>query len=183
MTEPSHAGLNAYALTRGGYFADFVTMPLGAAALVAGELLIRGPGLAFALAVLAGWILWTAFEYALHRWLFHSATSFGRAHHVHHVRPAALIGVASWYTLAIFAALYAALVLLAGWSTGGGITLGFVAGYLAYIGIHYAIHHVRIGPGHPLYAAKLRHLAHHRGADGNYGVIVRWWDAVFRTLR
>ena len=172
-----------FGLSRLGYFADFITMPVAALALLAGEFATSGLSRPFTLAVPAGFILWTLFEYGLHRFVFHSDSLFGQQHDVHHRRPAALIGVASWYTLLIFAALYAAFVLLAGWSTGGGITLGFVAGYLAYIAVHYAIHHLTIAPGHPLYAAKLRHLAHHRGADGNYGVIVPWWDFVFRTLR
>jgi sterol desaturase/sphingolipid hydroxylase (fatty acid hydroxylase superfamily) len=168
-----------FALSRVGYFADFATMPLAALALLIGEF-ARGPGFAFALAAPPGFFLWTLFEYALHRIVFHSDTTIGRAHDLHHRRPAALIGVAGGYTLLIFAALYGGAVAVLGISMGGGLMLGFV---VAYVAIHYLIHHRPIGPGSFLYAAKRRHLAHHRGADGNYGVTVPWWDAMFGTRR
>ena len=172
-----------FSLSRIGYFADFVTMPLALLALPAIEVMLRGASAAFWLAVPAGFVLWTLFEYGLHRLVFHGGgdSAIGRAHDVHHARPSALIGVASAGTFAALCAVYAAAVALCGWRLGGGFTLGFVAGSLGYIAIHYAIHHRRIGPGSPLYAAKMRHVAHHRGASGNYGVIVPWWDAVFRT--
>ena len=170
-----------FSVSRIGYFADFVTMPLALLVLPAVEMALHGPSAAFWLAVPVGLVLWTLFEYGLHRVVFHSDSTIGRGHDVHHARPAALIGLASAYTLAALCALYAAAVALCGWRIGGGLTLGFVAGYLGYIAIHYAIHHRRIEPASLLYAAKMRHIAHHRGGQGNYGVTVPWWDAVFRT--
>ncbi|GLS44352.1 sterol desaturase family protein [Methylobacterium brachythecii] len=155
-------------MSRLAYYADFVTMPVLALVLIAlGDATMHG--------VIAGILLWTLAEYVLHRWAFHALPFFKPAHDEHHAKPSGRTGVTSWHSLAVFGGL--ALVLPA------GILAGFVIGYLAYITAHHAVHHWRIAPGHLLYALKLRHNAHHRGVEANFGVVTTVWDRVFGTYR
>ena len=64
-------------------------------------------------------------------------------------------------------------------------------GYLAYVGVHYALHHVNsLGP--TWLPASLRvwlrnliraHAVHHHQTQYNFGVTTTIWDRVFGTLR
>ena len=56
-----------------------------------------------------------------------------------------------------------------------------LVGYLVYVFVHHASHHLRIAPGHILYRARMRHLAHHHRDDSNYGVTTGLWDRAFGT--
>ncbi|GEP09793.1 sterol desaturase family protein [Methylobacterium gnaphalii] len=164
-------------MSRLAYYADFVTMPVIALLLLA----VSGGSL---VGVAVGALAWTLAEYVLHRWAFHALPFFRPAHDEHHAKPSSRTGVTSWHSLLIFGGL--ALVL------PPGILAGFVLGYLAYITAHHAVHHWRVGPTisvqgltlpHPLYALKLRHVAHHRGVEANFGVVTTAWDRVFGTYR
>lgn len=178
MTAPAaSAPARAGGMSALAYYADFVTMPALVLALLAfGDVSLVGVG--------SGLLAWTLAEYAIHRVLFHRVPGFRAAHDAHHAKPSGRTGVTSWHSLAIFAGL--ALVLPA------GILAGFVLGYLGYITVHHAVHHWRIGPTfevhgahlpHPLYGLKLRHAAHHRGVEANFGVVTTAWDRVFGTFR
>ncbi len=156
------------AMSRAAYYADFVTMPVLALALI----LFGGATLG---GVLFGLLVWSGLEYAIHRVLFHRLPFFREAHDAHHAKPSGRTGVTSWHSLAIFGGLW--LVVPA------GVLAGIVLGYLAYIGAHHAVHHWRIGPGHPLYGLKIRHAMHHRGDEANFGVVTTAWDRLFGTYQ
>ncbi|GEP00610.1 sterol desaturase family protein [Methylobacterium haplocladii] len=155
-------------MSRLAYYADFVTMPVLALLLI----VLGDAGL---VGIVSGLFTWTLAEYAIHRVLFHRVPGFRAAHDAHHAKPCGRTGVTSWHSLAVFAGL--ALVLPA------GILAGFALGYLGYITVHHAVHHWTIAPGHPLYALKLRHAAHHCGVEANFGVVTTAWDRVFGTYR
>lgn len=166
------------------YRADFIAYGLAATAL-ASWLAVGAPvGTAWPLAglVLAGGALWSALEYALHRFVLHGLQPFARWHGEHHRRPAALIGTPLLVSAPLFGLLVAlpAVLALGPWG-GGALTLGVLLGYLAYMTLHHGLHHWRLA--HPWWAA--RNFAHHRHHDllqpCCFGVTTGFWDWVLRT--
>ena len=154
-------------MSRLAYYADFVSMPALALALI----LFGGatlPGVAL------GLVAWTLAEYVIHRVLFHRLPLFKPAHDLHHAKPSGRTGVSSWATLAIIIAV--SLVVPA------GPLVGLLLGYLGYITAHHAVHHWRVGPGHLLYGLKMRHRMHHTGIEANFGVVTTFWDRAFGTF-
>ncbi|WP_158509761.1 sterol desaturase family protein [Methylobacterium sp. AMS5] len=155
-------------MSRLAYYADFVSMPALALALI----LFGGatlPGIAL------GLVAWTLAEYVIHRVLFHRLPLFKAGHDEHHAKPSGRTGVTSWHSLLVFGVLFLALP--------AGVLAGLALGYLAYIAAHHAVHHWRIAPGHVLYGLKIRHAMHHRGDEVNFGVVTTAWDRVFGTYR
>jgi sterol desaturase/sphingolipid hydroxylase (fatty acid hydroxylase superfamily) len=133
-------------------------------------------------AVGIGVLLWTAIEYALHRWLLHHVPPFNRLHAMHHAHPSALIGTPTWLSAALFAAQRVAFAREATAPVAGGLATGLMSGYLVCAFVHDAVHHRRASPGSWLYRAKLRHAQHHRmGTNADFGVGTGLWDAVLRT--
>jgi len=146
------------------------------------------PGLAAS--ALAGLLVWTLSEYALHRFVFHfpATGAVGRYlvfmfHGVHHdaprdktrlVMPPAGAVIVMFLLWQVFR-----LVVPAPWIEP--FCAFFIIGYLVYDYIHYATHHFPMK--HPaLHFLKVYHLQHHYGAKGmRYGVSSPMWDKVFGT--
>lgn len=168
------------------YYADFAVYPPLIAALAARALWhasVAVAGIALA-AIALGLAVWSALEYALHRWLLHRVEPFRALHEQHHAHPAELIGTPAWFSAALFLLAWRA---LAHWEPGffaAALVAGLMAGYLVYTAMHAAVHHLRVSPGSWLYRAKLRHARHHR-ADGrcNFAVSCSFWDRLLGTER
>src|SRR3954451_23138887 len=143
-------------LGRASYYADFLFYPTFLVALIGAGALGARPNLVpLALYAAAGVASWTLLEYGAHRGMLHNVEPFRTLHVLHHRNPGALVGTPTWMTGAAFG-----VVLLLLWRWTGpvpalGMTAGLAAGYLWYLIIHHALHHWRIRPGSPLYAAKL----------------------------
>jgi cyclopropane-fatty-acyl-phospholipid synthase len=171
--------------SKGVYWADF-----GFYALFVGGLCVALPVLApreqwTAMAVLAlvGLMAWSLVEYLLHRFVLHGLEPFKTWHLQHHARPTALISSPTALSATSIAGLVfmpAALAATA-WMAAA-LTLGVVAGYLAYALCHHGTHHWRADRTW-FKERKLWHALHHRGGAGGqcYGVTSRIWDRVFRT--
>ena len=165
------------------YFGDFLTTPL-AMILFFSLALWRGGAMAlpvFGLAFVAGFLAWTLAEYLIHRFLYHHAPVLSPLHDAHHRSPAALIGVPSFVSsglviLICYAPLRGFAPIFADGFTGGALL-----GYAGYMLVHHAVHHWKIEPGDWLYAARVRHMAHHYHDDVCFGVITGFWDRVFGT--
>lgn len=158
-------------------------------ALTGWSLQSQSLGVTFALA-LAGYALWSLFEYWLHRVVFHFEPDRGLGarfhwiiHGVHHehpndplrlvMPPAASIPLAGL----VFGVLY----LLFGSDYAPGLGVGFFSGYLLYDMLHYYVHHFvpRSGLGRML---RERHMRHHFQDDTKgFGISAPYWDEVFRT--
>lgn len=164
-------------LSRAGYYADFRLMPV-----VMAVLLVMAAGAGIAVSIGAGFLIWTLAEYLVHRFVFHRVPWLRREHDRHHREPAAYIGASSAISLSLLAGLWAVSHLAAG-SYGDAAMFGFVAGYTAYIVAHDRFHHGALRPASWFYPAFHRHAIHHRGVEANFGVIVPWWDVIFRTYR
>jgi len=132
----------------------------------------------------AGLAFWTLVEYLLHRFVLHHVAPFKHWHAAHHQRPMALIGSPT----VLSATLIFVLVFVPAWLAGGrlpayGLTLGVLAGYLAYGITHHATHHWRAN--HRWLAQRKRwHSMHHHFIQhpGCYGVTSGFWDRVFGTV-
>lgn len=143
------------------------------------------------LLVLGGLVVWTLAEYLIHRFAFHHVPLVMDAHLEHHAEPEGLHGSPTLVTVAVF--LVGAFLPL--WwafslATAGALTAGLMLGYLAYVGVHYLVHHPSLlGTGEAGSRARkaLRgliraHAVHHHQIGFNFGVTTMFWDRVFGTL-
>ena len=132
--------------SRTAYRADFALYAcavVGLAVLLAAEA-PRGHGLTTAALIAVGLIGWSALEYVLHRFVLHGIQPFKGWHEAHHDRPSALICAPTLFSAMLIVALVfvPALCLSDVWRACA-LTLGVVAGYLAYAITHHATHHWR----------------------------------------
>jgi cyclopropane-fatty-acyl-phospholipid synthase len=176
-------GLLSLEHSRAAYAADFVLY--GAAVLALSITLLAVPAArtpAVAALVLAGVAGWTLLEYVLHRFVLHGLQPFKGWHDAHHARPTALICAPTLLS----AGLIAGGVFAPAWWLGtpwqaSALTLGVLAGYLAYATTHHAVHHWHRG-GSWLLARKRWHARHHSPRPGQapcYGVTSGLWDHAF----
>lgn len=160
------------------YYADFVTVP------VAAIIFIVWSGSHHLSLVATGFFAWTFAEYLLHRFWMHSRGIGWRLHKPHHDHPADHDAERSSLSTPLIAAPIALLLFVTtGARDGAAMMAGLLLGYFCFIVVHHAVHRWSIAPGWPLYSAKLRHAAHHRFNDCEFGVITSFWDTVFRTRR
>jgi sterol desaturase/sphingolipid hydroxylase (fatty acid hydroxylase superfamily) len=138
----------------------------------------------WALYVVAGIWLWTLFEYAMHRWLYHRVVFFKRYHDTHHVTPDVYIGAPPIIGTGLIVLVTMAPLASAAPLAASGMTVGMLVGYAAYMIVHHVCHFATPAHGSYLYRARLRHAVHHYSHDEhNFGVSTAFWDRVFRTHR
>jgi sterol desaturase/sphingolipid hydroxylase (fatty acid hydroxylase superfamily) len=139
--------------------------------------------------LLAGLLVWSLFEYVMHRFLFHLEMRSGIGQHVifvmhgnHHVEPGdpdrnmmpPIISV-PWS-----AAIWGVMLLALG-EKGSWLFLGFAMGYVIYDSVHYACHQLPMR-GALLGRLRKHHIRHHYAKrDGNYAITAIFWDRVFGT--
>lgn len=172
-------------LSKAGYYADFFVYPpmvIGLAGVA-----LRAPNSV----ALAGWVIsclvglgfWTLIEYIFHRFVLHRFPLVRDMHDMHHEHPSAFVGTPTWLSLpAIVVGAFLPLWWQINFVIASGITAGVTLGYLAYVGLHHAVHHWRITRSSFLYPLKMRHAQHHyTGLEGNFGVTTSFWDRLFGT--
>jgi cyclopropane-fatty-acyl-phospholipid synthase len=171
--------------SRAAYAVDFVIYG-GTVVVLLGWLVWRTPAdlwLAVCALAIAGVLSWTLIEYLLHRFVLHGMQPFKRWHAEHHARPTALICAPTLFTSTLFLVLVflPALLLVELW-VANALTLGMVAGYLAYATTHHATHHWR-GSSQWLKQRKQWHALHHakESQPGRFGVSSGFWDRVWGT--
>lgn len=137
--------------------------------------------------VAAGLVVWTLFEYAMHRYLFHLD---GKAplvrwlvfliHGNHHASPNdPMRGLMPLpVSVTVGALVWAACFALMG-KAGTWAFLGFMTGYVIYDAVHYACHQFPMRG--PIGAAFKRHHMRHHYVDeeGNFAISAIFWDRVF----
>jgi sterol desaturase/sphingolipid hydroxylase (fatty acid hydroxylase superfamily) len=137
-----------------------------------------------------GYMMWTLFEYWLHRLVFHFEPEQGigarmhwiihGVHHDHPNDPLRLV-MPPAVSVPIGALVFGALYEIFGLRYAPALAAGFYAGYLIYDMIHYYLHHVtpRGRIARSLYE---RHMRHHFQDDTRgFGISAPYWDEVFRT--
>ncbi len=166
------------------YFLDFFIIPpvvLGFLYLLPYEMSLMKGGVSLA-AVLGGFMLWTLVEYVFHRWLLHEWPLLRHLHDEHHEYPDALFGTPPLLGIIQIAVCVFLPLHFVEPVTAAGVTAGMLAGYLVYISVHWATHHLRNPNLSYLVRAKRRHMLHHfREGQTNFGVSTGLWDRVFGT--
>jgi dihydroceramide fatty acyl 2-hydroxylase len=143
----------------------------------------------FALFV-AGYALWTLFEYWLHRIVFHfePENGFGArlhwiihgVHHDHPNDPMRLV-MPPAVSVPLAAVVFGVLYLIFGSHYAPALGAGFFTGYLAYDLTHYYLHHFR-PRGRLGRMLRERHMRHHFQDDTRgFGISAPYWDEVFGT--
>lgn len=139
---------------------------------------------------LAGYALWTLFEYWLHRIVFHFEPEEGvgarlhwiihGVHHDHPNDPMRLV-MPPAVSVPLAAAVFGLLYLIFGGHYAPGLGAGFFVGYLVYDMMHYYLHHFR-PHGRLGRMLRERHMRHHFQDDTRgFGISAPYWDEVFRT--
>ncbi len=140
-------------------------------------------------AVLVGWVVWTAFEYFLHRVVFHLEPEspwlkqmIFVIHGNHHTDPNDALRnlMPPVVSFPLGGAIWALCAWLMG-PTGSWFFLGFMVGYVVYDLIHYSCHQMPMKS--PLARLlKVYHMRHHFWHDGgNYAITGMFWDRLFST--
>jgi dihydroceramide fatty acyl 2-hydroxylase len=140
--------------------------------------------------VIAGYALWTLFEYWLHRVVFHFEPDHGigarmhwiihGVHHEHPNDPLRLV-MPPAVSVPLGAIVFALLYLAFGSSYAPGLGAGFFAGYLVYDMLHYYLHHF-LPRGRLGRMLRERHMRHHFQDDTRgFGISAPYWDEVFGT--
>jgi sterol desaturase/sphingolipid hydroxylase (fatty acid hydroxylase superfamily) len=135
-------------------------------------------------ALLAGWLVGSLAEYAVHRFVLHGPALAARVHARHHAAPAReQIDPLSYFGPIVVALLaWAALHALGGGAAlAGGLTAGLCLQYSWFRAVHRRMHR----PGHRLASGRLAHFhrGHHVDLRRNFGVTTPFWDRLFRTQR
>ena len=138
----------------------------------------------------AGYALWTLFEYWLHRIVFHFEPEAGIGarlhwiihgiHHEHPNDPLRLV-MPPAVSIPLGAVVFGVLYLICGERYAPGLGAGFFTGYLVYDMMHYYLHHFtpkgRLGR-----MLRERHMRHHFQDDTRgFGISAPYWDEIFRT--
>jgi len=138
---------------------------------------------------IVGMLLFTLFEYLVHRYLYHLPTVYEEGH-----IPFALHGIHHKYpkdkkrlvmppvlSVVIAAAILGLNYLLMG-TQGFPFTAGFLFGYAAYLTVHFVVHRLK-PPKNFLKELWIHHSIHHYQDDTKaYGVSSPLWDFVFGTM-
>ena len=143
-----------------------------------------------AVIALAGVLVWTIFEYSLHRWAFHyePKTAAGKrvhfwVHGIHHDYPRDHTRLVMPLLVSLpLAIAFFALFRLSFGQYGLPLFSGFMIGYIAYDSIHYATHHFPMRSGWAKFL-KEYHLRHHYNDEQSaYGVSNPLWDYILGTV-
>lgn len=145
----------------------------------------------YSLLFLIGLVLWTLFEYVMHRFVFHynPKTELGKkvhflAHGVHHDYPRDATRLVMPLLVSIPLAIlhYFAFNFIFGHNYFLAVFSGYLIGYVLYDTVHFATHHWKMTS--PLGKfLKEYHLKHHYiDPDTAYGVSNPMWDYVFFTV-
>ena len=140
--------------------------------------------------IFLGIFVWTLTEYVLHRFVFHwmPPGKIGQRlhfifHGVHHDYPSdskrlVMVPTISIPLAALFYFLFRWMI---GVSLAAPFFVGFMAGYLFYDMVHYAIHHYNFKSKFWLNIKHHHMLHHYKDMDNGYGVTSKIWDYVFMT--
>jgi sterol desaturase/sphingolipid hydroxylase (fatty acid hydroxylase superfamily) len=181
--------LERMAASRANYWAGFVLDVVVSVAMIAGGAAARGAWLPAAAAVALGWLVFSFYEYALHRWVYHGPRSpFSTMHAWHHRDNDVMLGAPFFFTLGVTAIDWA----LAALVVGRAVAAVFAGTVLFAYATQSAIHHVahawpgtaRVRDRGRGLVGRLRrhHMLHHHGGGGvNFGVSTTLWDRVFGT--
>lgn len=165
-----------FRLSRREYYLDFWITPPLTALLAWHSIRAGGFSAAWVAEFVAGWLIWTLYEYVLHRFVLHGLPIGRDVHALHHRNQLDYIAQPPWLTVATYGLFWSVLGV-----RSSALMIGFSTGYVAYAVAHTLFHYAHFTPGSLLWRMDQRHVAHHRYGRVCYGVTVDWWDRLFRT--
>jgi sterol desaturase/sphingolipid hydroxylase (fatty acid hydroxylase superfamily) len=134
-----------------------------------------------------GLLVWSLFEYAMHRFMFHLKlqSGFGQfvvfmLHGNHHANPSDRERnlMPPIISVPISTLVWCLATVLVG-SAGTLVFLGFMIGYVTYDGLHFACHQFPMRSG-IMQRWQRHHLLHHyTREEGNFAITAIFWDRVF----
>ncbi len=164
------------------YWAEFaIDIPLGVVLIFAGLRTSKHNPIAVLLTILFGLFLFSFFEYAIHRWLFHGSVQIiAQSHHLHHVNPLGYDALPFFVPALILLGLIGLFVLFMPGNYAFILTGTVALGYVTYGLSHFTIHHHRF---HYVFARDwaANHHIHHHHPDTNFGVTTPLWDILIGT--
>ncbi|MCX6217150.1 sterol desaturase family protein [Spirosoma sp.] len=138
-----------------------------------------------------GLLVFSLFEYVLHRYLYHLAPSTPQRakiqytfHGIHHEYPKDKTRLAMPPALAIFVAggFFGLFFLLMG-EAAYAFFPGFLVGYSGYLAVHFIVH-AYAPPKNFFKVLWINHSVHHyKNPESNYGVSSPFWDYVFGSFQ
>ncbi|HMP98701.1 MAG TPA: sterol desaturase family protein [Cyclobacteriaceae bacterium] len=139
---------------------------------------------------LAGWLCWTLFEYAMHRYIFHMATYTELRkkiqytfHGIHHEFPKDKdrLAMPPLLSVCIGTILLLLFKLILG-DFAFAFMPGFMVGYTCYLGIHYMVH--AFAPPKNFFKSFWVHhgIHHYKAGEKAFGVSTFLWDRLFKTM-
>lgn len=138
-----------------------------------------------------GLLVFTLFEYVLHRYLYHiHPTTERRAklqytlHGVHHEYPKDKTRLAMPPVVAVFmAAGFFGLFFLMMGESAYAFFPGFLVGYSGYLSVHFIVH-AYTPPKNFFKQLWVNHSVHHyKNPESNYGVSSPFWDYIFGSFQ
>ena len=168
--------------TRANYWGEFaIDIPLGVVLIFASLRRHDLSPLAVVLTIGLGLILFSFFEYFIHRWLFHgSVRIMAEGHNAHHLNPMGYDSLPFFLPAMVLMILTGIFVLLMPMSKAFLLTGTITFGYVTYGLSHFSIHHTSF---HQSWAKhwSAHHLIHHRHTNSNFGVTTSTWDVLLGT--
>jgi sterol desaturase/sphingolipid hydroxylase (fatty acid hydroxylase superfamily) len=133
--------------------------------------------------VISGLAIWTFVEYLFHRFVLHRVEYFSKMHFEHHDEEMELIGTPTLMSLTLLIGLvFLPLYFITSDHIALCLMAGFLIGYIAYVWVHFAVHHKGSGGWKFMRKLKRQHAVHHHGtSETNFGVTTDLWDRFFRT--
>jgi len=168
--------------TRANYWGEFaIDIPLGIVLIYAGFRLDDFNPLTIFLTIATGLLLFSFFEYFIHRWLFHGSIKImAEGHLAHHLNPMGYDSLPFFLPALVLVMLTGIFSLLMPMNLAFLLTGTIAIGYVTYGLSHFSIHHVSF---HRPWAKhwSAHHLIHHRHPDANFGVTTPVWDVLLST--
>jgi sterol desaturase/sphingolipid hydroxylase (fatty acid hydroxylase superfamily) len=184
--------MNVHKLYRGAWARPFPALATHLAAMI-GVVAALGAGTRLLDAVVTffiGWLGWTFYEYAFHRWILHSRNPvlWKALHRDHHAMKTMHDDEHRLMHPLIAVPMMAAIALLLHALHGPAfIGVGYWFGYLVYELIHYVHHDERLTASLMRFEyfrrrTAFHHTHHFHNARANYGFTFELWDVLFGTL-
>ena len=131
--------------------------------------------------MLFGLLLFSFFEYCVHRWLFHGAPQImEQGHRKHHEQPLGYAALPFFLPPLGLLVIAGILILIVPAAIALLLSGALAAGYAAYGLSHTAIHNLRFRDPLSKRWAAIHHIHHHH-PDKNFGVTTPLWDIVLGT--
>ena len=134
-----------------------------------------------------GWGLWTAVEYAGHRWAMHGAkrnNPLASEHRRHHADPEATdprLRTLGYAVVAVGSfSVGRGIASIVGRRVASGMSFGLLSGYGSYETLHWRSHHRAPANGVERWV-HARHSEHHARPGINLGIITSVWDHLAGT--